>query len=78
MQIGAGWKPSPGTAGSQAISAYVAMVKQSDVSTTWWAQKMPQTKYPFTPPLQALGRDKGVATTAYRSQIKPSSALPAV
>lgn len=38
--LGAGCKPSPGTAGSEAISACVAMVKQSDVSTTQQAGKM--------------------------------------
>lgn len=30
-----------------------------------------KAKYPFTPPLQALGRDKGLATVANRSQFKP-------
>lgn len=75
MQLGAGCKPSPGTAGSKAISAYVAMVKQSDASTTRWVQKMlqtyPKAKYPFTPPLQALGGVKELVTVADRSRFKP-------
>ena len=75
MQLRAGCKPSPGTTGSKAISAYVAVVKQSDVSTTRWSEKMLQTylraKHPFTTLPQALGREKDLAAVPNRSPFKP-------
>jgi len=40
VQLGAGCKPSLGTAGSGVISAYVALVKPSDMSRTQLAEKV--------------------------------------